>query len=240
MAISKHKKTLFTLTIVILCLSLFSLQAYAETQYVSDTLIITMREGQGNEYKIIKTLRSGTPVEVVEEVDKYMRVRTEDGKEGWVLKRYITPDTPKPVIIAGLKSEIDKLNATIEKIKKERTSLKGDLDAVNQDHAIKIQDLQKSIADKDNEIAALTKQLQDTTRKYNVFVESSKDVVSVVNERDMLRKENNDLSEERDKLRTENDNLIEKRMIYWFLAGAGVFFFGWVSGKLSRKKKRYY
>jgi SH3 domain protein len=56
----------------------------------------------------------------------------------------------------------------------------------------------------------------------------------------MLNKENKDLTIERDKLRTENDNLIEKRMIYWFLAGAGVFFFGWMSGKLSRKKKKYY
>jgi SH3 domain protein len=199
-----------------------------------------MREGQGNEYKIIKTLRSGTPVEVIEEQEQYLRVRTEAGDEGWVLKRYITPEIPKPIIIAGLKGKIEKLKATIEKLEKEKTSIKDDLNATKKDHTVKAGDLEKSLSDKNNEISALTKQLQDTNRKYNIFVEASKDVVSVVNERDMLNKENKDLTIERDKLRTENDNLIEKRMIYWFLAGAGVFFFGWMSGKLSRKKKKYY
>ncbi len=240
MLISKYKKLLFSLILVGVFISFFSFHAFAETQYVSDKLIITMREGQGNEYKIIKTLRSGTPVEVIEEVEQYMRVRTDDGNEGWVLKRYITSDTPKPIIIEGLKGKIEKLKATIEKLEKEKASIKDDLNATKKDHAVKAGDLEKSLSDKNNEISALTRQLQETTRKYNIFVEASKDVVSVVNERDMLKKEKKDLTIERDKLRTENDNLIEKRMIYWFLAGAGVFFFGWVSGKLSRKKKRYY
>ncbi len=240
MLISKYKKLLFSLILVSMFISYFSFYAFAETQYVSDKLVITMREGQGNEYKIIKTLRSGTPVEVIEEEETYMRVRTEDEKEGWVLKRFITHDTPKPIIIAGLKGKIEKLKATIEKLEKEKTSIKDDLNATKKDHTVKARDLEKSLSDKDNEISALTRQLQDTTRKYNIFVEASKDVVSVVNERDMFKNENKDLTIERDKLRTENDNLIEKRMIYWFIAGAGVFFFGWLSGKLSRKKKRYY
>ena len=68
----------------------------AETQYVSDQLIITLREGKGNEYKIIKTLKAGTPLEIIEENERYLKVRTESGSEGWVLKQYVTEETPKP------------------------------------------------------------------------------------------------------------------------------------------------
>ena len=53
----------------------------AETQYVSDQLVITLREGQGNEYKIIKMLKTGTPLEIIEESELYLKVRTESGNE---------------------------------------------------------------------------------------------------------------------------------------------------------------
>jgi SH3 domain protein len=239
MNISTYKKVFFLLIVAGIFFS-FSFHVYAETRYVTDRLIITMREGKGNEYKIIKTLKTGTPVQVIEEDDQYMRVRLQDGTEGWVLKRYISTDTPKPVIIAGLKKEIDSLKATMEQLKKDKKTIQNDLDTATQSNSATVKDLEKSLNDKDNEIAGLTRQLQETTGKYKTLADASKDVVSVVNERDMLRKENKDLTDERDRLKTENDNLIEKRMIYWFLAGAGVFFFGWLSGKVSRKKKRYY
>ena len=87
----------FTLSIGIVC---------AETRYVSDELIITMREGQGKQFKIIKMLKAGTPLEIIEEGEEYLKVRIKSGSEGWVLKQFITGETPKPVIIAGLEKEI--------------------------------------------------------------------------------------------------------------------------------------
>ena len=65
--------------------------AAAETRYVSDTLEITMRSGKGTSYGITRMLRSGTAVQVLE-VDKetgYTRVRTDSGKDGWVLSRFL-------------------------------------------------------------------------------------------------------------------------------------------------------
>ena len=35
----------------------------------------------------------------------------------------------------------------------------------------------------------------------------------------------------------KNEKLIAARMVKWFLAGGGVFFFGWIIGKISRKKR---
>ena len=63
------------------------------TQYVSDHLVITMRSGQGSQYQILKTLPSGTRLEVLETSDTgYTKVRNAEGVEGWVLSRYLSPE----------------------------------------------------------------------------------------------------------------------------------------------------
>ena len=65
--------------------------ALAETRYVSDRLEITMRSGTSTSHGILRMLRSGTPVEVLETDKKsgYSRIKTRSGKEGWVLTRFL-------------------------------------------------------------------------------------------------------------------------------------------------------
>jgi len=164
----------------LLCIFAFSAGIVdAKTQYVSDELIITLREGKGNEYKIIRMLPVGTPLLIIEESDQYLRVRTQDGREGWVLKQYITSEIPKAQIIAGLKQEIDRLKT------------------------------------------------------------ESKDAVGVMNERDNLMTLNAKLNTESEHLRKENLHLKRLQILWWFLAGAGVFFVGWITGRVSRKRRYY-
>jgi SH3 domain protein len=151
----------------------------AKTQYVSDQLIITLRAGKGNEYKIIKMLTAGTPLEIIEENPDYLRVRTQDGQEGWVLTQFITSETPKAQIIAGLRQELDRLKT------------------------------------------------------------ASKDAIELMNERDKLKTLNGGLSTETEHLRKENSRLKRLQILWWFLAGAGVFFIGWITGRVSRKKRYY-
>jgi SH3 domain protein len=151
----------------------------AKTQYVSDELIVPMRAGKGNEYKIIKMLTTGTPLEIIEEDKDYLKVRAQDGQDGWVLKQFIISETPKAKIIAGLKQEIDRLRA------------------------------------------------------------ESKDVLALMNERDSLKALSGRLSTETEQLRKENSYLKRLEILWWFLAGAGVFFIGWITGRVSRKKKYY-
>ncbi len=151
----------------------------AKTQYVSDQLVITLRAGKGNEYKIIKMLTAGTPLEIIEEEKDYLKVRTQDGQEGWVLTQFITSETPKAQIIAGLRQELDRLKT------------------------------------------------------------ASKDAIELMNERDNLKTLNGRLSTEAEHLRKENSRLKRLQILWWFLAGAGVFFIGWITGRVSRKKKYY-
>ncbi len=238
MDIRRHYKPIFFLLIFAFIFMATRVYVYADTRYVSDNLIITMRGGSGSEYKIIKMLKTGTPVEVIEENDQYYKVRTEDGKEGWVLKRYITTDTPKPIVIAGLKRKIERLNSKIDMLSKERDGLKKGLKSAKDLHNADLKKLEKSIKEKNDRVYSITKQLKGITDKYNRLVEASGDVPSIVSERDKLREENTDLNTEKNDLLKENERLSDKKSILWFLAGAAVFFFGWIAGKLSRKKKR--
>ena len=78
--------------------------AAAETMYVSDQLLITLRRGKSTEHKILNTLKTGTPLEILdrEEKDNYVKVRLQSGEEGYVLSQYLTNDTPKLVLISRL------------------------------------------------------------------------------------------------------------------------------------------
>ena len=211
----------------------------AETQYVSDQLVITMREGQGNQYTIIKMLKAGTPLEIIEESDQYLKVRTESGSEGWVLKQYVTSEIPKPEIIAGLKKTIDRLNTKIEQYKKDKESLQDELKTAKSDHNNKIRDLQQTLSSSRGMAEQASGDLKEITEKYNALLRDSKDVVLLVKERDNIKASNSELQAKTERLQQENDKLRRSQMIWWFAAGGGVFFVGWIVGKVSRQKRFY-
>jgi SH3 domain protein len=232
------------LTLFIFVSMLFSLtvsvgSVFAETRYVSDQRIITMREGQGNEYKIIKMLKTGTPLEIIEESEQYLKVRTQSGSEGWVLKQYITRETPNPVIIAGLEKEIDRMNTMIVQYNKEKESLQDELRTASSAHNEKIRDLQQDVSSSRGNAEQTSRDLKKITKQYNALLADSKNVVALVDERDRLKVSIGLLQTKTAQLQDENDELKNSRMIWWFVAGGGVLFVGWIIGKLSRQKKFY-
>ena len=77
------------LAIIVLSVLLMSAPVLAETKYVSDEFEIMLRRGQTVQHEIIRQLKSGTPVDVLESNPKYSLVRTSSGTEGWVLTRYL-------------------------------------------------------------------------------------------------------------------------------------------------------
>jgi SH3 domain protein len=99
--------TLFILTLLVLY------PAVAEKRYISDELWINLRSGPGNEYKILKILKSGTHLQFVEEDEelKFTKVITDKGLEGWVPTRFIQDE---PIAFEKLiltKRELDKTKA---------------------------------------------------------------------------------------------------------------------------------
>ena len=213
--------------------------ACAETQYVSDQLIITMREDKGSAYKIIKMLKAGTPLEIIEESEQYLKVRTKSGIEGWVLKQYVTGETPKSEVIAGLEKKIDLMNIKLEQYNKDKESLQDELKTAKSDHNIEIRDHTQVLSATKGEAAQTARDLKKITKKYNSLLRDSKDVVHLAEERDSLKDSNISLQTKTDELRDENKELKQSQRIWWFVAGGGVFFVGWLVGKISRQKRFY-
>lgn len=191
--------------------------AEAATQYVTDTLSVGLRTSDGDRYDIIKYLKSDDPVEVLEESEAAFKVRTQDGLEGWLPKRYVTSETPSPLIIQRLRREVDRL--------KDKTGTVGEL--------------KSALAEKEGEAERLARELAEATEKYDTLAEQSRNVMEIAQERDVLLEENTKLKALEEILKDENMRLKRTSMIWWFLAGGGVFLVGWVVGKLSRQKRRY-
>jgi len=208
----------------------------ARTQYVTDILILNLRDRPGEDYELIRTLKTDTPVEVLEERGRYLRVGTKDGEEGWVAKQYITSKTPKPLIIAGLKKEINRLKEKIARLEKSPASLRNDLDLAK----LKVKELEKETNKYRQEASLTSLELKQVTEKYNTLLEQSGNVVELMREGDRLRAVNDQLNAEMEHLQQENAHVKRTGRLWWFVAGGGVFFAGLIAGKISRKKPKFY
>jgi len=230
---------LILLFVLFILLSVSVRVTHADRRYVSDMLIITLRTGQGNEYKVIKTLKTDTPVEVLEESENYLRVRTDEGEEGWVAKQYISSELPKSVIIGELKKETSKLNAKIKELEKYQASLLEQFEIATQSHAAKVEELEKNASNSKEEASRLKIKLAQITEKHNTLIDQSKNVIDLISEQKRLQAKNVNLNTRVEHLQKENTGLRNSRRLQWFLAGCGVFFIGWIAGKVSRRKKYY-
>ena len=213
--------------------------AAAETMYVSDQLLITFRQGKSTEHKILKTLKTGAPLEILEraEGDNYVKVRLQSGAEGYVLNQYLTNDTPKPILISRLEKQLEKIRQQLAQANTKRAETSQQLNAAQEKQTLKEGELTGSINELNQVLAETKKDLQEATVKYNTLVENSEKVVEITTDRDRLKKTNEKLSAKVQSLTAENSELKRTGMIKWFLAGGGVLFFGWIIGRISRKRK---
>ena len=96
----------------LLCVTLFAaLPVLAETVYVIDHLAVGVHEEKVLNSAIVKVLPTGTALEVLERDDELVKVRTEEGVEGWVDKTYVMQDKPSQLALLELEAKhFDALN----------------------------------------------------------------------------------------------------------------------------------
>lgn len=80
--------------------------AVAETAYVTDILRLGIHRAQDTSDRAFENLVSGTPLEVLERVPNYARVRTADGQEGWVKSAYLVAEKPAQLRVAEVEAEL--------------------------------------------------------------------------------------------------------------------------------------
>ena len=242
-----HIKFRFLIMIVFMALMVIAAgNVKAETQYVSDVFVITLRSGPEKDAEKIRTLRSNTPLEVIEENGEYLKVRTKEGEEGWIIKRYLTSNLPKPMIITELGERINKLEEKNEELVKIRENLEAELNEIKK-YQNGSDEYKASIGNEREEAAKAIQELEAMTQKYNALQEMSRNVIEIAEKVKNLEEKiiklnsyNNKLKELSEKLKQEKKDLLRAGIIRWFLAGSGVLFAGIILGKISRSRKKDY
>jgi SH3 domain protein len=215
---------------IICSISLFLIlatTAYAETLYVSDMLVITVRDSKSDNYKTLETLKTNTPIQVLDQDSKFVHGRTPKGTVGFIIKQYLTSETPKTIRIQSLEKE---LATTQAKFEQEQQRYQTDLGETAQ--------LRTQIETATADLATTSTELNRVKTAFRDLSERSQNVVALSDENEQLSTLNKQISQELEILREENKGFHRSNMIQWFIAGAAVFFGGWLIGKLSRQKQR--
>ena len=204
------KKSLFYFMIFIAILFLLPLLSWAKTGYVSDRLILNLRQAPDNVSAVIQGLKSDTPVFILEEENEFYKIELESKEIGWVDKKFIIFELPKTLIIDQLTQENNDLKDKISKLSLLEADLKKNVDTLLSDKDIKSDDQ----------------------------IENTVNIQKIVQENQMYQKENLALSQELALLKGENKDLFKTSMIKWFLSGVGVLLIGWIIGQSISSRKR--
>ena len=191
----------------------------AEKMYVKPSTEVPIRSGQGTEYKILSVVPDGLRVEILEEDDPWVKVRTEGGTEGWMLARYLSSTPPLSEVVASLRTEKTELAERSEE-------LTHQLDELSIAHSQCSKELNACIIARD-----------DILSRYEMLQEDTADVTGI---KKQLAEAREDAREIRDKLTSvqqANANLRKTIGLKWFLAGGGVLLTGWILGLLFGKSR---
>jgi SH3 domain protein len=187
--------------------------AMAETNYISDQLEVTLRSGKSTSHSIIRMLRSGTPVEVLEQ-DKdsgYTLVRAQ-GKEGWVLTRYLMT---RPVARDQL-AEAQKKLAELELANRKMTTA---MQALTQE---------KGSIEKDR--SSMEENYRKTSQELAEIKRTASSALAIDSENKDLKSRLVALERNMQTLQQENESLKDRTARDWFMVGAGVLLLGILAG----------
>jgi len=206
--------------LVNICIIYAAIPVQAKSMYVTDILKVTLRTGPSIENKIIEMVESGQRVEVVEPGQEWSLVRLFDGKEGWILNRYLIPNETNKLNLERLESEHSNLNTKFKTIHEENSKLKTD---------------NKKLS---SALAATEKALTQVGNEYESLKASSTEFLTL---KSNFKKTSTKLSEQTkraDELEEKVEKLIFSNYIKWFLAGSGVLFIGFILGYSTKRQRR--
>lgn len=232
------RKRFACLMILVLISGVFPGYCMARSGYVSDMLLLTFREGPGNEYKVIKALKSNTPINVLEEQNGFYKVELTTGEIGWVDKKYITFELPNAVIARQLDQKNKQLESQLENLRSGKEDLGTQFDSMKTEYEKQIEDLKILLTKSQNKNTALSNELEKSTSKYETLINQTENIQNIVQDNKAFQEKNETLSKELEALKSKHKNAFRTAMIKWFLAGVGVLLIGWIIGSSVSSKKR--
>ena len=165
-------------------------------------------------------LESGQRVRVVELHDDWSLVENSDGKQGWVLTRFLTDSEPKSSLLEKLRAKHESLSEQAKVLRQENETLKSENGVLK------------------SELETNKKALEELSSSYKTLKAESAEFIELKTREQEARVKVDELSLKTEKLEKEASRLRTRQSIRWFVAGAGVLFVGFVIGLVSRSKRR--
>lgn len=209
--------TVFILSLLVL------FPAVAEKRYVSDQLNITLRSGPGEEYRILKMLKTGTHLELIEasEDGQYSKVVTDKGLEGWASSRFLVdePIAFEKLILA--QRELDKAKADLAELQQ------------------KYSDAKKELAEANRSSSSLNREKEEQNKELEYIKKVSANAINLDKKNQTLMEQGEELKITVSTLKGENERLQNSKDLNFLLIGGSLIllglFLGWLLPKLSRR-----
>lgn len=206
--------------IFVLLLCSLSSTVFAAQWFVKPSAEVPVRRGQGSDYKIVAVVGDGTMVTFLEEKNDWAKIQLKSGKEGWILKRYLSTEKP--------------LKDQVEELKQSKTHLKEQLDETD----ARLTELLQVHNQTEKDLTACMAERDMIKADYQALQQDTADVVLTKEKLAATEQQLNALTERLTDLQLENTGLKKSSALIWFLGGAGVLLTGWLIGLLTGKRSK--
>ena len=188
--------------------------------YVSDILKLTLRTGPSIENKIIAVIESGQVMEVIKSGDEWSQVQLPNGKEGWVLSRYLTTNETNNIKLQRLEAKHKNLMIQAAELLEENNRLKAE---------------NKKFS---TEFKTNQKQLAKTQSDYEALKAEAAEFLTLKTNYERAASELTEQTAKAKQLEEELSSLEMNTYIKWFLAGSGVLIVGFLIGFSTKRQRR--
>ncbi len=210
-------------SLIVFFIVLFSTVGQAETMYIGNIIEITVRTEPRIDRKIVAMIKSGETVEVLnpEEIEKdWSLVRITNGKEGWVLSRFLTSKEPDGRALTRLKKKHKALKNQVVSLIEENNAYKKENKKLNSELKTK-----KKISNK-------------IKSSYETLKKESAEFLKLKSNYEKTSSKLTEQTKKAEKLDEELTKLLLHQNIKWFLSGAGVLLLGFVIGFSAKRQRR--
>jgi SH3 domain protein len=200
-----------------------ALPAFAQRMYTSDELIVLLRTGPSVENAIIRNMRPGTELEVVEQDagNSYSRVRVAGSDvEGYVLSQYLTTERAARDLLVEAERNLAATRARVTALEADVAELTQELNATRT--------MLEAERSSTGEISAELESIR----------EASANAVALRDQNETLRRRVSELTAETQAMAMENSRLTSRSRQNWFVVGAAVLFGGIVIGLIAPTLRR--
>lgn len=209
------KKTI-TLFFTFLCVSI---SVNAKTVYVTDNIKFTLRSSENNRSKILKMLKTGDAVTIINEnsASGYSHIRTNSGIEGYLLTRHTINKPVSSWYLVKANKQLQTLQQEYDLVKEHLDMLMGDKSKVLSSNT------------------SLSKERDLLSRDLNDLKQTAANAVQLKHQRDHFQERVISVERELQQLKRENQTLEDSTNQDWFLYGGILSLIGVILGFILPK-----